>query len=208
MGLNQGHNNARRFWLLAAGVATVALLLQAGGTPIEAGLAWDRDALAAGQLWRLVTGHFVHLGWSHLLLNLAGLALVSWLVGKWFSLGRWLLIGAVSIAAIDIGFWQVHVSLDTYVGLSGLLYGLLVAGLLAGVLERDREAIILAVFVIAKIAWEQFAGPMPGSEATTGGKVIVEAHLYGALGGLLAGLLCRYNAPQPARDPLQPEEDS
>jgi rhomboid family GlyGly-CTERM serine protease len=208
VGLNQGHNNARRFWLLAAAVATVALLLQAGGTPIGAGLAWDRDALAAGQLWRLFTGHFVHLGWSHLLLNLAGLALVSWLVGKWFSLGRWLLIGAVSIAAIDIGFWQVHVSLDTYVGLSGLLYGLLVAGLLAGVLERDREAIILAAFVIAKIAWEQFAGPMPGSEATTGGKVIVEAHLYGALGGLLAGLLCRYNAPQPARDPVQSEEDS
>ena len=102
----------------------------------------------------------------------------------------------------------MHVSLDTYVGLSGLLYGLLVAGLLAGVLERDREAIILAAFVIAKLAWEQFAGPMPGSEATTGGKVIVEAHLYGALGGLLAGLLCRYNARQPARDPLQPEEDS
>ena len=75
-------------------------------------------------------------------------------------------------------------------------------------LERDREAIILAAFVIAKIAWEQFAGPMPGSEATTGGKVIVEAHLYGAFGGLLAGLLCRYNAPQPARDPVQSEEDS
>ena len=136
MGLNKDHNNARNFWLLAAGAAFVALLLQAGGAPVRAGLAWDRDALAAGQLWRLLSGHFVHLGWSHLVLNLAGLALVSWLVGKWFSLGRWLLIGAASIAAIDIGFWLVHVSLDGYVGLSGLLYGLLVAGLVAGVLQR------------------------------------------------------------------------
>lgn len=202
MGLIQAHINARAFWLLAAGVAGIALLLQAGGTPVRAALGWDRDALVAGEFWRLLSGHFVHLGWSHLLLNLAGLALVSWLVGRWFSWTRWLLIGAVSIAGINLGFWFVHLSLDGYVGLSGLLYGLLVAGLLAGVLRRDREAIILAVFIVAKIAWEQLVGPMPGSEATSGGKVIVEAHLYGALGGLLGGLLCLYNAPQPKRDPL------
>jgi rhomboid family GlyGly-CTERM serine protease len=202
VGLNKDHNNRRHFWVLAAAVACVALLLGLGGTPLRAALAWDRGAIAEGEFWRLVSGHFVHLGWSHLLLNLAGLALVAWLVGKRFSAVRWALIAACSIAAIDIGFALIQVELDRYVGLSGLLYGLLVAGLLAGVLQRDREAIILAAFIVAKIAWEQLAGPMPGSEMTTGGRVIVEAHLYGALGGLLGGLLSLYNAPQPGRDPL------
>lgn len=206
MGLNQDHNNRRHFWILAVVVALTGLLLAAGGAPVREALAWQRDALASGQLWRLISGHFVHLGWSHLGLNLAGLTLVAWLVGYRFSWLRWLVIGALSIAAMDLGFWFIHRSLDGYVGLSGLLYGLLVAGLLAGVVRRDREAIILGVFIVAKIAWEQFAGPMPGSEATSGGKVIVEAHLYGAVGGLLGGLLCLYNAPQPARDPTKSKE--
>ena len=201
MGLNQGHKNRRNFWRLSAFIALVGVVLASGGIAVRNDLAWDRDVIAAGELWRLLSGHFVHLGWSHLLLNLAGLALVAWLVGGRFSWRRWLLIGAISVAAIDIGFWFLYPNLGWYVGLSGMLYGLLIAGLLAGVLQRDREAIILSVFIVAKIAWEQLMGPLPGSESTTGGRVIVEAHLYGALGGLLGAALCLYNAPQSATDP-------
>ena len=200
MGLNQGHKNSRARWILAAVVAAIALALQLGEFGVREVLAWDRDGLASGQAWRLLSGHFVHLGWSHLLLNLAGLALVAWLVGKRFSWQRWLVIGAFSIAAIDAGFWFLYPNLGWYVGLSGMLYGLLVAGLLAGVLQRDREAIILSVFIVAKLAWEQLVGPLPASESTAGGRVIVEAHLYGALGGLLGSLVCLYNAPQPETD--------
>ena len=201
MGLNQGHKNRRNFWRLSAFIALVGVVLASGGIAVRNDLAWDRDVIAAGELWRLLSGHFVHLGWSHLLLNLAGLALVAWLVGGRFSWRRWLLIGAISVAAIDIGFWFLYPNLGWYVGLSGMLYGLLIAGLLAGVLQRDREAIILSVFIVAKIAWEQLMGPLPGSESTTGGRVIVEAHLYGALGGLLGAALSLYNAPQSATDP-------
>lgn len=201
MGLSKDQKYQRDFWRLATAIAVLAAILALGDSAVRNMLAWDRDALSEGELWRLVGGHFVHLGWSHLLLNLAGLALVAWLVGRRFSWPRWFLIAATSIAAMDAGFWFLYSALDWYVGLSGLLYGLLVAGLFAGVLERDREALILAVLIVAKIAWEQVVGPLPGSESTTGGKVIVEAHLYGACGGLLGALLCLYNAPQPARDP-------
>jgi hypothetical protein len=60
---------------------------------------------------------------------------------------------------------------------------MLAAGIVAGLAERSSEAAILAVVVAGKVAWEQFAGPLPGSEATSGGAVIVDAHLYGMLGG-------------------------
>ena len=113
--------------------------------PVREALAYDRDAVQAGQLWRLLTGHFVYLGWTHLALNLAGLALVAWIVGHAFGWFRWVLITLASIAAIDAGFWFRDLQLDWYVGLSGLLNGILAAGLLVGIARRERESMVLAV---------------------------------------------------------------
>lgn len=191
MGLHDAHKAMRQRKALigAAVVAALAVLLEGAGEAARGALAWDREALAQGQLWRLVTGHFVHLGWSHLALNVAGLGLVVWITGKAFSPVRWLLIALITIAAIDAGFWFLDRDLEWYVGLSGLLHGLLVAGLFVGALERDREAIILAAVVLGKLIWEQALGPLPGSASTSGGPVIVDAHLYGALGGLLGTLV-------------------
>ncbi len=198
MGLHELDSPARQrqCWLLAAIVTVACIALEAAG--VRDLLAYDRAALGAGQVWRLLTGHFVHLGWTHSVLNLAGLALVAWLVGAVFSWLRWIYVGFVSIAAIDAGLWLLNPDLDWYVGLSGMLHGLLAAGLLPRLLQRDRESIVLAVFVVAKLAWEQIGGPLPGSESTSGGAVIVDAHLYGVIGGLLAGALLRHREPQAA----------
>ncbi len=192
MGLHKaaGNSNLRACWLLVAGVSALAIALQFGGEQVREALAYTRDGVAGGELWRLVTGHFVHLGWTHMWLNLAGLALVVWLVGGVFGWVRWLLVLGLTVLIIDVGFWFLYPNLAWYVGLSGVLHGLLVGGLLKGVVERDRESMILLGFVLAKLAWEQFSGgPLPGSEATSGGNVIVNAHLYGAVGGALAGTL-------------------
>ena len=191
MGLNKAAEKLylRHCWYLAVAVSTVALGLQLGGDAVRDALAYSREGLGSGELWRLATGHFVHLGWTHLLLNVAGLALVAWLVGHAFTWRQWLYIAGISIAAIDAGFWFLYPELDWYVGLSGLLHGLLAAGLLRGLLAQDRESLILTLFVLVKLIWEQTGGPLPGSEATSGGTVIVDAHLYGAVGGLAAAAL-------------------
>lgn len=200
MGLDELHKATRlhRHWHVALVISIVAALLQLGGDTWRNLLAYDRDALVAGELWRLLTGHFVHLGWSHLCLNLVGLSLVMWLVGHAFDVWRWILVSALSIAAIDAGLWFLDVRLDWYVGLSGLLHGLLAAGLFVGLARRDKEALILAVFVLAKLGWEQLVGPLPGSESTSGGAVIVNAHLYGAAGGALGAVLCWRSARRAA----------
>ena len=69
--------------------------------------------------------------------------------------------------------------------LSGILHGLLVFALLQQLTQQPRSTALLLTLVAGKIAWEQLAGPLPGSESWTGGRVIVDAHLYGALSGTL-----------------------
>lgn len=186
MGLHEAQSlqNQRHAWVAAGLVAAVSATLQLLG--LDGALSWDRSALASGQLWRFFSGHFVHLGWSHLLLNLAGLALIAWIVGRTWDWTGWLVVSLASIGVIGIGFWTLNPALEWYVGLSGLLHGLLAAGLVVGVARRETESVVLTVLVAGKLAWEQFAGPLPGSEGASGGAVVVDAHFYGAVGGVLA----------------------
>ena len=176
-------------WLVPGILVLGALILLLAGDAGREWLRFDRSGIAAGELWRLLTGHLVHLGVSHTVLNLAGLVLVWFLVGRAYTWKQWLWIMAGSIAAIDLGLWFGAPSLEWYVGLSGLLHGMLAAGIMAGLAARSGEAAILAVVVAGKLAWEQFAGPLPGSEGTSGGAVIVDAHLYGVIGGTLVAVL-------------------
>lgn len=195
MGLHEDDHSAQkalRHWAVPVVIAIVAAVFELGGKPVRELLAFDRNGIAAGEAWRLLSGHFVHLGISHLALNLVGLALVWYLVGRHFTTVRWLFVAILSIVAMDAGFWWLNPELDWYVGLSGLLHGLLAAGLVVAVRERDREGLVIALFVIGKLAWEQWGGPLPGSEATAGGAVIVDAHLYGAIGGALAGIVAGF----------------
>lgn len=185
-------------WLVPGSVVLTALFLLLTGDSGREWLRFERSGIAAGELWRLLTGHLVHLGVSHTVLNLAGLVLVWFLVGRAFHWKQWLWVMAGSIGAIDLGLWFGAPSLEWYVGLSGLLHGMLGAGVVAGIAARSGEALILAVVVAGKLAWEQFAGPLPGSEATSGGAVIVDAHLYGIIGGtLVAAMLIRVRGRAP-----------
>ena len=185
-------------WLVPGAIVIVALALLVSGDAARESLRFDRTGIAAGEAWRLLTGHLVHLGVTHALLNLVGLALVWFLVGRSFSARQWLWIIAGSAAAIDVGLWFGNPSLEWYVGLSGLLHGMLAAGIVAGLAARNGEAVVLAVVVAGKLAWEQFAGPLPGSEATSGGAVIVDAHLYGVVGGtLVAATMIRVRGRAP-----------
>jgi len=171
-------------------VAISAIIMMSGELGREA-LRYDRVWIGQGESWRLISGHFAHLGWSHLALNSAGLLLVWFLVGGAYSLRVWVAITAVTFATMDIGFWFLNPELYWYVGMSGLLHGLLVAGIVTRLRNIDAETAVLLLLLVGKITWEQFSGPVPGSESTSGGPVIVDAHLYGALGGALGAILAR-----------------
>ena len=150
----------RRFpdWQVPFVIALFCVLTGAWADIARELLRYDRPAIAAGELWRLLTGHFVHLGYQHLAVNLAGLGIVWLLVGRRFGDWQWVLVAAISIAAINAGFWWLDTDLTWYVGLSGLLHGLLAAGAIRGIRELPLESVIICLVVVAKLAYEQFLG--------------------------------------------------
>jgi rhomboid family GlyGly-CTERM serine protease len=184
-------------WWLPAIVLIAAVALQLAGELGRDWLRFDREGIRSGELWRLITGHFVHLGWPHFALNAAGLALVWYLVGDVFDRNRWILISAISILAMDVGLWIFDPELIWYVGLSGLLHGILAAGLVERLRKPETETIVLTLLLVGKLVWEQLSGPLPGSEGTAGGTVVVDSHLFGALGGAAAAFFLR-NRVRPA----------
>lgn len=171
-------------------LALCMTLVALGGSELSALLRFERQAILQGQLWRLFSGHLTHLGWPHLWLNIAGLALIWGLIGRCFSLRQWLSISAGVALGIGLGLLVFNPQLAWYVGLSGVLHGMLVAGAIAEVRAGRGSSYVLLILIGAKLVWEQVAGPLPGSAASAGGAVIVDAHLYGAIcGSVFGGLL-------------------
>ena len=180
-------------WGLALLVACALLLaLALGGEPLQQALRWSRTGIAAGEHWRWFTGHFVHLDLAHAALNAAGLALVWALFARVWSPRRWLLIAALSLAGIDLGLWWLS-DIEWYVGLSGLLNTLAAAGIVREIVDGDRMAWLIGALGLAKLVSENLSGPMPFMQP--GIPVVLDAHLYGALVGMVCGLLMRRSAP-------------
>jgi uncharacterized membrane protein len=70
-----------------------------------------------------------------------------------------------------------------------VLHGLVACGSLMMLQARHiRIAATLALGLAAKLAFEQIHGPLPFTQASAGGPVIVAAHLYGAISGALAAI--------------------
>lgn len=172
-------------------VALCGLLLapELGGDVLRYEWRYERAGIAAGEWWRFVTAHLVHLDFEHAVLNALGLVLMWALFARDYRGGAWLLILGASAAVIDAGFWFRDTTLEWYVGSSGVLHGVMVAGTLAHIVRRDLDGWILGAFIVLKLAYEQWTGALPFSEG--GAPVVVNAHLYGALGGLIAGAAIR-----------------
>ena len=173
----------------------VILALSAAGEPGREALCYERQALAQGQLWRLLSAHWVHLNLRHALLNGAGLTLLWILMAREFPPRRWIGILLGSALAIDAGLWFLRPAVEWYMGASGVLHGALAAG--AAALYRRGEGLgaALLLLLVVKLIYEQhsgasvFVGDLP---------LVPDAHLFGALGGLTGALI---SARMPQRTP-------
>jgi rhomboid family GlyGly-CTERM serine protease len=175
-----------RHWPLLVVIAA-CLFLALGGDAARLALRYDRGAILHGEVWRLFTGNFVHLGIGHLLEDMAG-AVLLWLLFE-DVLSGWRTPAAVLVGAlaVGLGLFIGDPGVGWYVGISGALDTLWAAGSLGLIRRRDRFGWMLALVLLAKLAYEQTLGPLPFSSASTGGQVVVDAHLYGALAGALLG---------------------
>ncbi|MCW9014207.1 MAG: rhombosortase [Gammaproteobacteria bacterium] len=146
-------------------------------------LRFDRDLIVQGNVWLLISGHLVHLNWNHFILNMAGILLVVLFFNRYCSQRRWLIFILFSSAFTGLGLFWLNPELTWYVGMSGVLHGLFVMGAWYESRNYALSGWLLLSLIVAKLLYEQMAGAMPGSESMTGGKVAVDAHLYGGLSG-------------------------
>jgi rhomboid family GlyGly-CTERM serine protease len=169
---------------LAVALAAAALYGIAGAAP-EAWV-FDRAAIAAGEWWRLVTGHLAHSDAEHLLWNLGALSVMGWLLER----DRPALFGwglAAGAAAVDAWLWLGLTGLERYCGLSGALNAVLWV-LLAHLWRTTRHPLVAAVGAAAllKLVVELQAGQAVLTH--TAWPSVPSVHLAGLIGGLLVVL--------------------
>lgn len=188
----QSLNCDGRLGLALLAACALILLLTLTGEAGRLALRYERDALASGQLWRLLTGHLVHLDLRHALVNILGLALMWALFARDYAPRQWLAIVLAAIVAIDAGLWLWDSTVTWYVGSSGALHGVMAAGTLAHLKRHEPDGWLLALFLAGKLLYEHTVGALPFSGSSA---VVVDAHLYGVIGGGAVGAVLK---PRPA----------
>ena len=142
-------------------------------------------AIARGEWWRLLTGHWVHSDPAHAGWDIAALLLLGALFEarlKW-CLPLALLIGTVGV---DAWLWWFDPALRYYCGLSGILNSLLVVGLLQYWRERRHPLILLTgVGAAVKIIVEINSGQALLTHTAWPG--VPAVHAAGFLCGLVFG---------------------
>ena len=180
--LNCDGRNGRALLLVAA----TLLLLGAPATFMREHFAYDRAALLQGEHWRWLTAHIVHLDLAHAALNVTGLALVWALYLRVWSRLEWAMVLVASMLAIDAGLWWWQPQLQWYVGASGVMHGLLVAGVIGQWRSERGIALVVGTLFVAKLAWEWRHGALPFAGESA--HVVLPAHRYGAVGGGIVAL--------------------
>ncbi len=157
---------------------------------------YDRLEIAQGEWWRGITGHWTHLSYTHLAMNLAGLAVLVLLTGHWLGAGGLLLTTLLAAAGVSASFYVLDPGLLWYAGLSGIAHAIWSAGAVRGALaHRSVFAWLILLLLAAKTVAEIQYGTPHALEELIEGPVIAQAHWYGAAFGVLAAVLL----PRPPR---------
>ncbi|HJV72217.1 rhombosortase [Ideonella sp.] len=188
-------------WPAATALAGLGALL-AFTLPREA-LDWQ-PALALAEPWRALSAAWVHWSVRHLVMNLAGCALLGLLGWRARMMPRGVLAWALAWPLTQFGL-LAQPALRHYGGLSGVLHAaaaIIGAHLLAQ--RRDRHArgigALLLVGLIAKILWEAPWGAATRAVEGWDFALAPAAHATGALAGLLAWVLVGRQRSRPRND--------
>ncbi|MGQ0577798.1 MAG: rhombosortase [Betaproteobacteria bacterium] len=149
-------------------------------------LVYDREGLARGELWRLLTGHLVHFSAAHVINNLVVLIPAVWLVETRYTEDTGLLLLAAALA-VGIAVHAGTPEILRFGGASAISLAFLVYSCLRGLHEGRRWSLVCGVLlamVCAKLAAEFFWNWSPLNWEINGKFVPVTlSHLVGAATG-------------------------
>jgi rhomboid family GlyGly-CTERM serine protease len=154
----------------------------------EAGsLAFDRDAILAGEAWRLWSGHLVHFSRQQLGLDVGTLVLAGTLAERQFGTRATAWVLALAMPVLSLGLLVLVPGLAEYRGASGVAILLALWGG-TGVWYRSphlRSVLgALGLGLLTKIVLDA-AGLLPRTVVLPEGVVVAwQAHLLGAFIGL------------------------
>lgn len=168
-------------------VAFCGILLGVG-VPASHWLAYQRVAIEHGQWWRLLSGNFVHLGTWHFAFNALSLGLWLFLYPSRLTAIDWGLRLLVLGLGVGLGLYFFVPDVGTYVGLSGIIYGLFLLDLgREALVEADRFALLCVIFVIVRVGWEAINGAPAYESHLLGGPVVTASHFCGMAAAVLYG---------------------
>jgi rhomboid family GlyGly-CTERM serine protease len=171
--------------------ALLLFIFNDAGTSLQ----YDRAAIAAGEFWRLITGHWAHWSFDHFL----------WCAITFVALGAicerlnrpgFILSLALSAVIIPVFCWFVDPGMHFYRGLSGLCSSIFVVASIQMVrkarTEQDLPGVLLPAVAgflfIAKTLFEFISGQALFVHSTDVFTPVPLAHLAGALVGLLTAI--------------------
>lgn len=188
-------NTLKRFPYISLFLTAAALLIHYFH-PLRPHLLYTRTALSGGDLWRLVSCHWVHLNTDHLLWS----ALTFWVLGSFCEImdrAKYVMTIGISAILIPMAIWIVMPHLAVYGGLSGLdcaLYSLLIILFI----QRDwhnRNWIWILIYTLmlvllpAKIIYEMASGlTIFVNNIHTSMVPVPLSHLVGGVVGVAVGI--------------------
>ncbi len=157
--------------------------------PLKAYLEYDRVDIKQYEWWRFLTANLVHSNTNHLLMNGAGLAVIGLLHSQYYSLRYFFIVFVVLSLSVAIGIYFFAADIRWYVGLSGVLHGLITLGAVLDILKHERTGWLLLIGTILKVSYEQIWGASEEVADLIGVSVGTDAHLYGAIAGIILALV-------------------
>ncbi|MCE8014529.1 rhomboid family intramembrane serine protease [Halomonas sp. MCCC 1A17488] len=168
------------------GDIVVAMLTIVPVAVVGGGLAFGNltDALASGQVWRLLSPAFLHFGWMHLIFNMMWLWYFGRQVETLQGSGRMLTI--LLVAGVGANLAQYATGTVLFGGMSGVDFALLGYVWLMSRRAPHSGFFVPQMLVVFMLGWMVFT--MTDMAGAVGfGNVANEAHLGGLVVGLLLG---------------------
>ncbi len=166
-------------------ILILALLAYLFDNQVSEILVYKVSGISNGEYWRLLSAHFFHTNFNHFILNIAGLVLLWSLHGRFYTASNYTCLFLTSALFTSLGIYFFTPQIHQYVGLSGVLHGIFVWGAIMDIKAKDKTGYLLLLGVWLKVIHEQVYGASEETASLIAANVAVDAHLYGAIAGLL-----------------------
>ncbi|MCP3674369.1 MAG: rhombosortase [Gammaproteobacteria bacterium] len=182
-------NTSNKSLLFFVSIGLLISVLWILGEPTLEALMYHRQAISDGQYWRFISGHLVHSNGWHLLLNISSLIMIGLLFNHHLSIIFWIIVFVISAFVISATYFWYAPEFDYYVGLSAVLYAVIIIGALLDLKEQPFIAALILIVVTGRVIWQQYAGSIDYLTDIIDSRVAIESHLFGIISGYLIGII-------------------